>query len=50
MCSEDERLLAEAINRLEKNGEKATVPIEALMSELGITEAEVARTAEVRIE
>lgn len=47
---EDYFLLLETAKRLEDNGDKETVPFDALMQELGIREDELLNTEEVDIE
>lgn len=47
---EDYMLLIEAAKRLEKNGDKPTIPMEVLLSDLGISEKELSEVEDVDIE
>ena len=47
---EDYYLLLEATKRIEKNGSKTTVSFDKVMSDLGITEDELAEMEDVNIE
>ena len=47
---ENYMLLLEAANRLEENGVKPTVPMEKVMTDLGISEKELEEAEEVQIE
>ena len=43
-------LLLEATNRLEENGTKPAIPMEAVMADLGISEKDLEAEEEVEIE
>lgn len=47
---EDYMLFLEANTRLEKNGNRAGIPMEQVMSDLGISEEELAEMEDVEIE
>ncbi len=47
---ENYMLLLEATNRLEENGTKPAVPMESVMTDLGISEKELEEAEEVQIE
>lgn len=47
---EDYMLLLEANDRVKKNGNKAAIPLEKVLSDLGISETELADMEDVEIE